>query len=110
MDKKEVLEKAQSKKAIVGEMEQAKINKSCWISNIFAVVVAVIFSCVLGAKQIFEGLYAIYTVCLIWATTFYLCQYFIAKRPWQVLIGAVLSGIGAVINFTFFILYVVGVL
>ena len=104
MDKKEILEKVKNKKAIVGEMEQAKINKSCWIANIVAVVIAVAFSFVFGAIKIYEGLYAIHTVCLIWATTFYFGQYFVAKRPWQVLIGAVLSGIGAVTNFIFFIL------
>ena len=34
MEKEEILQKAQSKKAVVGEMEKAKINKSCWIATL----------------------------------------------------------------------------
>ena len=110
MEKEEILEKVKGKKVIVGEMERSKINKSCWIANIVAVVVAAALMITLGALGNFVGLYAIASVCLIWASVFYFCQYFIAKRPWQVLIGAVLSGIGAMIMFTFFILYSIGVL
>lgn len=110
MEREEILEKAKSKKAVVGEMEKVKINKSCWIANIVAVVVATALMITLGALGVFNGLYALASVCLIWASVFYFCQYFIAKRPWQVLIGAVLNSIGAAIMFTFFILYSVGVL
>lgn len=110
MKKEEILEKVKGKKVFVGEMERYKINKSCWIANIVAVVVATGLMITLGALGNFVGLYAIASVCLIWASVFYFCQYFIAKRPWQVLIGAVLNGIGAMIMFTFFILYSIGVL
>ena len=110
MEKEEILEKVKGKKVFVGEMERSKINKSCWIANIVAVVVATALMITLGALGNFVGLYAIASVCLIWASVFYFCQYFIAKRPWQVLIGAVLNGIGAIIMFTFFILYSIGVL
>lgn len=110
MDKKEILEKASKKKTVVGEMEKVKINKSCWISNIVAVILATALMITLGAIGAFTGLYAIATVCLTWASVFYFCQYFLAKRPWQVLIGAVLNCIGAIIMFTFFILYSIGVL
>ena len=108
MEKEKILEKAGKKKAVVGEMEKSKINKSCWIANIVAVVVATAFMITLGALGVFSGLYAVASVCLIWASVFYFCQYFIAKRPWQVLIGAVLNAIGAIIMFTFFILYSIG--
>lgn len=110
MKREEILEKAQKKKALVGEMEKVKINKSCWIANIVAVSVATALMITLGALGMFAGLYAIAFVCLAWASVFYFCQYFIAKRPWQVLIGAVLNAIGAIIFFTFFILYSIGVL
>lgn len=89
---------------------KAKINKSCWIANIVAVIVATVLMITLGAMGVFTGLYAIGSVCFIWASVFYFCQYFIAKRPWQVLIGGVLDAIGAGIMICFFILYSVGVL
>jgi len=110
MEKEEILKKVESKKVYVGEMEKTKINKSCWISNIVAVIVATLLMITLGAMGVFTGLYAIASLCLIWASVFYFCQYFIAKRPWQVLIGAILDSIGAIIMFTFFVLFSVGVL
>lgn len=110
MEKEEVLKKAQQKKAIVGEMEKAKINKSNWIANIVAVIIAVAFMIIEGAQAHFTALYAIATICFVWASVFYFCQYFVAKRPWQVLIGGVLCALGALIYLTFFILFSVGVL
>ena len=108
MKKEEILKKASSKKAVVGEMEKTKINKSCWIANIVAVILATALMITFGAVGNFSGLYAIASICLIWSSVFYFCQFFIAKRPRQVLIGAVLSSVGAIIMFTFFILYSVG--
>lgn len=108
MEKKEILEKAQKKKDIVGEMERVKINKSCWIGNIVACAVAVVLMIVQGALHHFESVYAISFICLTWSSVFYFCQFFIAKRPKPVLIGAILSAIGAIIMLTFYILYVVG--
>ena len=110
MKREEILEKASKKKALVGEMEKVKINKSCWIANIVAVIIATALMITLGALGVFTGLYAIASICFVWAGVFYFCQYFIAKRPWQVLIGAILDSIGAIIMFTFFILFSVGVL
>jgi len=110
MKREEILEKASKKKALVGEMEKVKINKSCWIANIVAVIIATALMITLGALGVFTGLYAIAFICFVWASVFYFCQYFIAKRPWQVLIGAILDSIGAIIMFTFFILFSVGVL
>lgn len=110
MDNKEILEKAQKKKDIVGEMERVKINKSCWIGNIVACAVAVVLMVIQGALGHFESVYAISFICLTWSSVFYFCQFFIAKRPKPVLIGAVLSTIGAGIMLAFYILYVAGVL
>lgn len=110
MKREEILEKASKKKVVVGEMERVKINKSCWIANIVAVIIATAFMITLGALGVFTGLYAIASICFVWASVFYFCQYFIAKRPWQVLIGAILDSIGAVVMFVFFILFSVGVL
>lgn len=110
MDRDQILSNVKTRKILVGEMEKANINKSCWISNIVFVILASALMITLGAIGNLAGLYAIAFSCLAWASVFYFCQYFVAKRPWQVLIGAVLSTIGAVIMFVFFILYGIGVL
>lgn len=110
MNNKEILEKAQGKKVYVGEMEQAKINRSCWIGNIWACVLAVVFMIVEGALGHFTAIYALAAVCFTWASVFYSCQYFMAKRPWQVLIGAVLEGTAAITMLVLYILYNMGVL
>ncbi|MBP3431975.1 MAG: hypothetical protein J6K39_03895 [Clostridia bacterium] len=110
MENKEILEKAQSKKAVVGEMEKEKINKSNWISVVCACVVAVAFMIIEGLFQHFTAIYAISAVCFIWASVFYFCQFFVAKRPWPVLIGAVLEAAGAATMITLYILTVVGVM
>jgi len=110
MDNKEVLEKAQSKKAIVGEMEKAKIDKSNWIAVITTGILAVAFiivECALGHKAI---AFMIGAICFTWASVFYFCQYFIAKRPKGVLIGAILESLGAMIMLTNYILTYVGVI
>jgi len=110
MDNKEVLEKAQSKKAVIGEMEKAKLDKSNWIAVIGTFFVAlgfIIAFCIIGQK---ESAFAIGAICCSWASIFYFGQYFIAKRPWQVLIGAILEAFGALIMTTNFILAVVGII
>lgn len=110
MEKQEILEKAQQKKALVGEMEKTKINKSCWIANILACIIAVIFMIVEGLSGHYSAIYALGAVCYSWASVFYFCSFFIAKRPKGVLIGGILHGIGAVIMITFYILFSTGVL
>jgi len=110
MEKQEILEKAQSKKTIVGEMEKTKINKSCWIGNIVACILAVILMVIEGALGHFTAIYAIAMICFVWASVFYFCQFFIAKRPYGVLIGAILEAIGAVTMIVLYILFNVGVL
>ena len=110
MENKEVLEKVQSKKNHVGEMEKSKINKSSWIGNISACVVAVVLMIVEGVLGHHTSIYAIATVCFTWASVFYFCSYFIAKRPWQVLIGAVLEALGVIIMITNYILTTIGVI
>lgn len=110
MNKQEILEKAQSKKVIIGEMEMAKLNKANWIAVVSAFILAVGFIialCCLGQKA---SAFAIAAICFCWASIFYFCQYFIAKRPWQVLIGAILEAIGSLIMITNFILANIGVI
>lgn len=109
MKKEEVLEKAK-KKHPIGEMEQAKINKSGWISLIVVGTMAVAFMIVEGGLRQFASLYATGTLCFTWACVFYTLQYFLAKRPWQVLIGTFFEGAGAITMFVFFILYATGVM
>ena len=110
MEKEEILERVKNQKVIIGEMEKTKIDKSCWIANLVAVIIANVFAVILGIMKMFAGLYAVYLVCLIWASVFYFCQYFIAKRPWKILIGAVLCSIGAIIMVICFILFTIGVI
>ena len=109
MEKEQILEIVKNKKVVVGEMEKEKINKSCWIANLVAVIVSNIFAVILGFNGLFAGLYAVYSVCLVWSSVFYFCQYFVAKRTWYILISAVLYSIGAVVTITFFILFTIGV-
>ena len=109
MNKDEVLEKASRKKAIVGEMEKSKIIKSCWISLIVTAIVAVTFIIVEGALGHFSAVYAIASICFLWASVFYTLQFALAKRPWQVLIGSVLDGLAFLFFLIRFILFVTGV-
>ena len=110
MEKEEVLAKVQKKKAVVGEMEKAKINKSNWIAVVCACVVAVTFMIVEGLFGHFTSIYALATVCFVWASVFYFCQFFVAKRPYGVLIGAILEALGACIMLTNFVLSLCGVI
>lgn len=110
MEKNEVLEKVQQKKPVLGEMEKSKLDKSNWIAvfgTFFVAIAFIIAFCCINQK---ECAFAIGSICFTWASIFYFCQYFIAKRPWQVLIGAVLECIGACIMITNFILTVLGVI
>lgn len=109
MKKEEILQKAH-KKHPLGEMEVQKINKSNWIALVVTGIVAVALMVTEGALGHFTALYSIGFVCFTWASVFYGCQYFIAKRPYGVLIGAILEGIGATIMMTLFILTNVGVM
>lgn len=110
MDNKEILSRARNNKDNVGEMEKARINRSCWIGNIVACVIAGIFAVIEGYLHNFTAVYAITMICYAWACVFYTCQYFIAKRPWQVLIGSVLYGLAFVISLVFYILQLKGAL
>ncbi len=109
MEKEEILKKAR-KKYPLGEMEAQKINKSNWIALIVTGIVAVALMIVEGALGHHDALYAIAFVCFTWASVFYFCQYFLAKRPWPVLIGAMLESAGAIIMIVLFILTCVGVM
>lgn len=100
MKKEEILSK--SKKCAVGEMESQKINKGNWIAVILAGIVAVAFMIVEGALGHYASIFAIACVCYAWASAMYFCQFFMAKRPWPVLIGAVLHGLAAI---TMIVLY-----
>lgn len=109
MEKEEILEKASKRKVVVGEMEKSKIDKSNWIALIVAGVVSVALMIVEGALEHFSAIYAIGAICFIWASVFYFCQYFIAKRPYGVLIGGILTAIGAITMLTFYVLISAGV-
>lgn len=109
MERKEILEKAQSRKVHVGEMEKVKINKCSWIGNISACVLAVILMIAEGWQGHFTAIYALASVCYTWAAVFYFCQFFIAKRPKGVLVGGVLHGLAAIIMLTFYVLRSMGV-
>ena len=110
MQKEEILEKAQKKKILVSEFEKEKINKSNWIAVICTCVVAIAFivaEAILGRKPV---CFAIGAICFTWASVFYFCQYFIAKRPLGVLIGAIFELLGALIMVTNYILANCGII
>lgn len=110
MDKNEVLQKVAKKKALVGEMENAKINKCCWIGVIAAGVAAlllIVIEALQGHKAVCFGIGA---VCFIWAAVFYYCQYFLAKRPVGILLGAIGETLGAAIMILNYVLATVGVI
>lgn len=109
MEKEEILQKAQNKHP-VGEMESAKINKSSWIALIAAGVVAVALIIVEGVLGHYSAIFAIAFVCFTWASVFYFCQFFVAKRRYVgILIGASLESLGAIAMLTLYILFNVGV-
>ena len=110
MENKEILEKAQKGKDVVGEMERTKVDKGGWIALVVAGVLAVAFIIAEGALGHFAGLFAIAAICYTWASVQYFCQYFLAKRPWPVLFGAILHGIAAVAMLVLYVLVNVGVL
>ncbi len=103
MEKEEIL-KESKKKHPVGEMEAAKINKGNWIAVIVAGVVAVAFMITEGCLGHIPAIFATACICYCWASVMYFCQFFLAKRPWPVLIGAFLEG-GA--GIAMFVLYII---
>lgn len=110
MEKEEVLKKASSKRAFVGEMEKQKINKGNWISIISAGTLAVALMIIEGALGHISAIFAIAAICYLWAGVFYFCQYFIAKRPKPVLIGAFLHSAAFIAMIVLYILKNVSVL
>ncbi len=109
MKREEILEKTQNKKAVVGEMEKQKISRSAVIATIVICVFAIAFIIAEGVLGHFSAVFAIASLCLLWPTVFYALQYFLAKRPWQVLIGSVLNGLAAIFFFIRYILCVTGI-
>lgn len=109
MEREEILQKAK-KKHPVGEMEQSKINKSSWIALIAAVVCAVVFMIVEGVMHHYTAIFAIAFVCFVWASVFYFCQYFVAKRKYAgIFVGAAFESLGAIAMLTLYILFSIGV-
>ena len=109
MEKEEILEKAGNKKVLVGEMEREKLSKSALISLLVTGIAAVAFIIVEGALAHFAAVFAIASICFLWASVFYTLQFFLAKRPWPVLIGAALDGLAFAFFVVRYILYVCGV-
>lgn len=110
MEREDILKLASEKKAHVGEAEKGKINKSCWIANIVAVIIAVVLMVVEGLFGRFSSIYMLGFICSTWASVFFFLQFFVAKRPKGVLVGGVLHGIGAIVWLVFYILTTVGVI
>ena len=103
MEKEEILKIASEKKTI-GEMEKNKISLSSFIALIVAGLVAVILMIVEGSLGHFTSIYALASICYIWASVFYFLQFFLAKRPKGVLIGAILEGLAGIGMLVLFIL------
>ena len=110
MEREDILKKAQENKDKIGEMERKKTSKANWIAVISTAVLAIVFMFTEGFRGNRCAVYAFAAICFTWASVFYFCQYFVAKRPWQVLIGASLEAIGAITMITLYILFSIGVL
>lgn len=105
MENEEIQTKStKNKPALVGEFEHQRINKGNWIAIITAGAIAVVLMIVEGLLGHFSSIYAISSICYAWASILYFCQFFLAKRPWQVLIGAILHGLAFCAMLTLFIL------
>ena len=104
MEKEKIIAKTQKSKALVGEMEKQKTNKGNWIALIVAGILAVSFMIFEGLQGHYSAIFAIGCICYTWASIMYFCQYFLAKRPWPVLIGAVLHGAASI---TMIVMYIV---
>lgn len=63
MEKEEILKKAESKKALIGEMEQSKVIKANWIALIVTAFAAVAFIITFGIQGNFTALYAVAFIC-----------------------------------------------
>ena len=105
MEKEKIMEKAKSKKLFVGEMEKQKINTGNWISLIVAGIIATALIIAEFSQRHGTGGFAVAAVCYAWASGQYFCQFFLAKRPWQVLIGAVLHALAFVACIVFYVLF-----
>lgn len=103
MKKEEILKESQKEKDVVGEAEKKGMNKGNWIALIGAGSLAIILIIVEGLLGHASAIFAIGAICYTWASIFYFCQYFIAKRPYGVLIGAILEAAGAA---TMIVLYI----
>ena len=55
----------------------------------------------------YSSIYAIASICYIWASVLYTCQYFLAKRPWPVLFGSILHGLAGIAMIVLYILSLV---
>ena len=110
MDREDILKRAQLAKDKIGEMERKRVSRANWIAVISTAVLAIVFMFAEGFKGNRCAVYAFGALCFTWASVFYFCQYFVAKRSWKVLIGAVLEAIGAVTMIVLYILFSVGVL
>ena len=110
MKKEEILEKAKSKKILVGELEKQKMDLGIKISLIFAGILATILICFECGQRHWTGGFAIGMICYGWASFQYFMQFFMAKRPWQVLIGALLDGLAFIACLVFYILFSLKVL
>ena len=104
MSREEILKQSEKKKNVVGEMETDKIRKGNWIAVIVAGIVAVIFAVSECAQLRHPAYFALLCVIFTWACTLYTCQYFLAKRPWQVLIGSVLYGLASIAMIVLYII------
>lgn len=109
MDREEILQKSQQHKDGVGEMERQAISKSSFIALLVTGILAVALMIVEGAFGHFSSIYAIATICFCWASVFYALQFFVAKRPKGVLIGAILEGVAGIFFFVRFVLCLTGV-
>ena len=57
-----------------------------------------------GALGHYTSIFALVGVCYAWASVLYFCQFFLAKRPWPVLIGVILHDAAFITMLTLYII------
>lgn len=88
-----------------------KVSTSNWIALIVAGVAAVAMMIAEGIQGHHTAIFALSMVCFAWASVFYGCQFFVAKRRYAgILIGAILEGLAAIAMLVLYILFSLGVL
>ena len=109
MEKQEVLVCMQNKNVVSGGEDNLKIDKSCLIATVVACSVAIILMIIEGIMGNYTSLYALGSVCLLWAGVYHFCRYFLRKKKTIFILSGVLLSLGAIAMILLYILFSAGI-